>query len=105
MRTADRRSGVASHVDGYAARALIWALILLLPGAEASGQRAATSIGRPYGHDQIARMRARSATLAAAGVAAQPQKRVARNPHGLSMSQRVAALQIGRPATYVHSTM
>ena len=79
------------------------------PPAPANGglclQRAATSIGRPYGHDQIARMRARSATLAAAGVAAQPQKRVARNPHGLSMSQRVAALQIGRPATYVHSTM
>ena len=37
----------------------------------------------------------------------QAQKRVAvnRNPHGLSMSQRVAALQIGRPASFAPSTM
>jgi hypothetical protein len=42
---------------------------------------------------------------ASAQPASQAPARTARNPHGLTMSQRVAALQIGAPATYVHAHM
>lgn len=83
------------------------------PGGNICLQRAATfgiapSVTLHHDHVQANRRSSSTATYQHSSSDANfgpSQKRPNTNPHGLTMSQRVAALQIGGPAKFAHSTM
>lgn len=76
-----------------------------MPSTAPSGiclQRAG-ALGSPSccASDNVARMRSQST----AGMPTRQPQRTARNPHGLTMGQRVAALQLGGAAAHLRTTM